>query len=487
MTAYHTKKDLISFWNALMLALGIVLSSIAINAMLKTGELLTAINDVTIILVDLLAALGLLFAAQRSANYGNLRLAWTVLFLGLLTHTLGDMIWTITEIGLHQTPFPSLADACYLAQYPIFAMGILLLPKVSLTSSEKLKVSLDMGIVMIATVTVFWILLIAPIIESNEGADAYALALSVAYPVMDLLLLLALIELLFRKIKSISLGPMLLSMVGVAVMICTDLLFYGQSLQFGQLSQNSYLSGGMLDTGWIIAYLLLGLAGVLHANSFDYKSSSQADGPGNLQFTWPHYLPYIGAGAAYILLILSHDHSLPAKFSYMSWGVGCIIGLIIIRQIASLKENEILYKKSRLAEDEARKLNEELESRVVERTTQLASINEDLQREIQDRELAEEELLKSKEYLDEIINCIGDPIFVKDGEHRLVLANNAESALAGRPPEELLGKTDYDFFPKEQVEVFWKQDCLVLETGEENVNEEMITDARGNVRTIITV
>jgi len=107
-------------------------------------------------------------------------------------------------------------------------------------------------------------------------------------------------------------------------------------------------------------------------------------------------------------------------------------------------------------------------------------------RDISKRKRGEEALLASQEYLDKIINCIGDPIFVKDSEHRFVLVNNAESALAGRPYEGLLGRTDYEFFPKEQVDIFWKQDDLVLDTGEENTNEETITDAKGYVRTIVT-
>lgn len=102
------------------------------------------------------------------------------------------------------------------------------------------------------------------------------------------------------------------------------------------------------------------------------------------------------------------------------------------------------------------------------------------------RRQAEDALLKSEEYLNKIINSIGDPVFVKDRQHRLVLVNDAECRLAGRSREELLGKTDYDFFPKEQVDIFWENDELVLKTGKENVNEETITDAQGNTRTIIT-
>ena len=54
------------------------------------------------------------------------------------------------------------------------------------------------------------------------------------------------------------------------------------------------------------------------------------------------------------------------------------------------------------------------------------------------------------------------------------------------PYEEWLGKTDYDFFPKEQADIFRIHDGHVFETGEEDVNEEEITDAQGNVRAIET-
>ncbi len=103
------------------------------------------------------------------------------------------------------------------------------------------------------------------------------------------------------------------------------------------------------------------------------------------------------------------------------------------------------------------------------------------------RALTEESLAASRDYLDGILNAIPDPVFVKDQRHRLVLANDAECALADRPRAELLGRTDYDFFPKEQVDEFWRRDDEVLTTGRQSVNEEQITDARtGSARTIVT-
>jgi PAS domain S-box-containing protein len=109
-----------------------------------------------------------------------------------------------------------------------------------------------------------------------------------------------------------------------------------------------------------------------------------------------------------------------------------------------------------------------------------------LSADIKSREKTERELASSREFLDKIINTIGDPIFVKDEAHRLILVNDAECALTGRPRQEVIGRDDHAFFPKEQVDYFWERDNLVLETGEEDVSEELITDAGGKLRVIVT-
>ncbi len=107
-------------------------------------------------------------------------------------------------------------------------------------------------------------------------------------------------------------------------------------------------------------------------------------------------------------------------------------------------------------------------------------------RDITENKRAKEELQESKDYLEKIINSIGDPLFVKDRQNQFVLVNNAFCTFLGHSREELLGKTDYDFFPSEQVNVFLEKDELVFETEKENVNEEIITDSQGIDRTIIT-
>ncbi|MFN6569793.1 PAS domain S-box protein [Dendronalium sp. ChiSLP03b] len=86
----------------------------------------------------------------------------------------------------------------------------------------------------------------------------------------------------------------------------------------------------------------------------------------------------------------------------------------------------------------------------------------------------------------QIINGTDDPIFVKDRQHRWVLLNDAFCKLLGRSREELIGKSDYDFFPKAEADVFWEKDELVFTTGISNENEEVLTDDRGLTRFIST-
>lgn len=92
----------------------------------------------------------------------------------------------------------------------------------------------------------------------------------------------------------------------------------------------------------------------------------------------------------------------------------------------------------------------------------------------------------SRQSLENIVNTVPDPIFVKDREHRFVLLNDACCELIGHPREMLIGKSDYDFFPKSEADVFWEKDELVFKTGEENLNQEQFTNSRGVEHTIIT-
>ena len=89
-------------------------------------------------------------------------------------------------------------------------------------------------------------------------------------------------------------------------------------------------------------------------------------------------------------------------------------------------------------------------------------------------------------FFNNVLNFIPDIIFVKDDQHRWVYVNDAFCNALGHAREAYIGKTDYDFHPREEADVFWEMDNRVLETGTPNVNEEVYTNAAGEQRTILT-
>ena len=107
-------------------------------------------------------------------------------------------------------------------------------------------------------------------------------------------------------------------------------------------------------------------------------------------------------------------------------------------------------------------------------------------RDITERKLTEKALTESRNYLDKIINSVADPLFVKDRKHRWVLLNDAYCNFMVHAREELIGKSDYDFFPKGEAYIFWEKDEAVFNSRKENNNEESFTDAKGVVHTIVT-
>ncbi|HRY32201.1 MAG TPA: tetratricopeptide repeat protein [Bacteroidales bacterium] len=159
-----------------------------------------------------------------------------------------------------------------------------------------------------------------------------------------------------------------------------------------------------------------------------------------------------------------------------------------INRALQAQNDEIQYQRDEL-DVVNRKLQEtrdQLEELVKSRTRELQRTNELLLEEIEERKHAVQSLHEYQSYLMELLNGVADPLFVKDSQHRWILLNDACCRLIGVSREELIGKSDYDFFPKEQADVFWEKDDEVLNTGKENVNVENITSVEGTLHIIET-
>ena len=129
---------------------------------------------------------------------------------------------------------------------------------------------------------------------------------------------------------------------------------------------------------------------------------------------------------------------------------------------------------------------EQLRSSLGARQIQMEELTNKLSSEIFQRNKAEIDLRDSIEFLTAVVNAVPDPVFVKNEQHAFVLVNQALCELMGYSQQELVGKTDMDFFSEEEASVFWEKDNEVFRTGEPVENEELQTDRFGVQRTIIT-
>ncbi|HEX5424600.1 MAG TPA: response regulator [Candidatus Acidoferrales bacterium] len=87
-----------------------------------------------------------------------------------------------------------------------------------------------------------------------------------------------------------------------------------------------------------------------------------------------------------------------------------------------------------------------------------------------------------------LIDNMPDYIYVKDAESRFLIANRALAGLVGaEDPHDLLGKTDFDYFPGPIAAAFFADEQAVIRSGKPLINrEEPNIDARGNSKWTLT-
>ncbi|MFV8464205.1 PAS domain S-box protein [Flavobacterium sp. LB1P62] len=88
-------------------------------------------------------------------------------------------------------------------------------------------------------------------------------------------------------------------------------------------------------------------------------------------------------------------------------------------------------------------------------------------------------LLESKQLIQSIIDNTSSPIFIKKINGEYLLVNKQFGSLFQIPNEEIIGKTDHDFLPKEVADVYRNSDLEVAKVLKELKTEETIQQTDG--------
>ncbi len=282
-----------------------------------------------LIVVGGVLAIACVLVAARVAGppTGRGRVAWGLLAAALAVALLGDLLWALDDQGARLPSLLPLADALYALFYPLAILAVLHLPALPLSRGERVRLLLDMVLVLLCAGLATWSFWFRPLALAGQ-ADAARLAYAVAYPMGDVALLFALIALLFRPLETRA-WPLLLLAAGFAALLLSDLVYASQYL-VGQ-----YAGGGLADAGWLATYLLFGTAAVVRARTSGARAlpftRSGRGLPAWLRAAQP-YLPFLILLAAYPFLLWARPNLQPFEFQVVGIFTGGLILLVLIRQ-----------------------------------------------------------------------------------------------------------------------------------------------------------
>jgi PAS domain S-box-containing protein len=77
----------------------------------------------------------------------------------------------------------------------------------------------------------------------------------------------------------------------------------------------------------------------------------------------------------------------------------------------------------------------------------------------------EEKFALERELFQSLLDNLPDAVYFKDNKNKLIRVNKFYADGFNMAPEDITGKTDFDFFPKDQARKMFKDDTYVLKTG----------------------
>ena len=173
------------------------------------------------------------------------RLAWQLFAFGLLGQVAGDAIYAIYEVSLdREPPVPSIADAFYLGGYPLLALGVLLILR-KLGGQTSRAAILDTLVIFSGVALVQWVFFIDPYNHMPYSGE-FSRLVSMAYPAVDVLLLVAFAQLLVGPGGRTRAYRLLL--ISIALWIVAD--------EVNGLNINSYQGGSWIDALWLGSYVI---------------------------------------------------------------------------------------------------------------------------------------------------------------------------------------------------------------------------------------
>jgi diguanylate cyclase (GGDEF)-like protein len=307
----------------------------------------TIVSDLGPVLLGLVAVLAALRVTSRPGVEASQQRAWRRLAIAFSCWWAGDVIWSVYEVVLRQEPFPSLADVGYLAFYPCAAWALLSFPSAARRRSDWTKLGLDAVTVLLCAGMGIWYLVVGPTVHDHPN-QGLAMALNLAYPIGDLLVLFGVIVTLMRRSAAHDLSLRIL-VAGAGALVIAD-------VAFAHLSLAGEYSGGVPDAFWATAWCLFFLAAKAAALPAEAPAESRDGHPSLAGLGRNHprrgeqplaRMPYLAVALSYALLLFVGRRAAVYPLDGLILGAAAITAVVLIRQVSMINENGRLMSRLR--------------------------------------------------------------------------------------------------------------------------------------------
>ncbi|MGY1652998.1 putative bifunctional diguanylate cyclase/phosphodiesterase [Geodermatophilus sp. SYSU D01119] len=177
--------------------------------------------------------------------------AWYLMAAGQLGWVTGDCLFSWYADVVHVSPFPSPADAFYLAAYPVLGLGLLGFIRLRRRGLD-LPGLVDSAIVTIGLGLLVWLVVAGPIVDSAD--PVLDRLVGVAYPAGDVLLLALLVRLVTAPGARTASFRLLTGAVAASLLA---------DVTYAVVTAHADYQGGAFDLLWLASYVLWG-ASALH-------------------------------------------------------------------------------------------------------------------------------------------------------------------------------------------------------------------------------
>ncbi len=411
----------------------ILVATLALGWMLVIGLGIGG-SSVALYVSDLGTAVAALAAARACGlaagkSDGRLRWVWILVGLSALSWGSGQVVWSWYElIQRREGPFPSFADAGFLAAVPFAVAGMLMFPREGSSVAGRARALIDGVIIALSALMTSWVFVLKPVFRSSGTVLEHTISL--AYPIGDVIVVTIALYVILRARQRSAGVPLLPALIGGAFVA----MAFSDSAFTYLTGKGEYATGTLVDAGWLLGFVLLIVASL--------RPAARAPGLDEARPSGGMLLPYVAVAIALVSSSMAQSH-LDAADVFLAWLRTALIAGLVLRQVFILLENSSL----------TRRLEEQLR-----------------------------ELRGSEQRFEALVQHSSDVVTLVDSNGRILYQSESVMRVFGHAAESLVGKPVAEMMTEQGAELFMRTlDDLRGEEASIRVIELQVQHASGRL------